>query len=82
MAIESRSYDINDLYKTLKRHDKDILKHFCDDDLSDIDYFFYGINSDIISNSLNILINYFSNNLDSAGVDLSCRTIIEAFVIL
>lgn len=70
------------LYKVLKKHDIEILKHFCEDSISDSDYFFYGINSDIISNSLNILTNYLSGNIQSAGVDNSCRSIIEAFVIL
>lgn len=70
------------LYKTLKKHDAEILKYFCDASVSDNDYFFYGINSDIISNSLNILTNYLSGNIESAGVDASCRTIIEAMVIL
>ena len=35
-----------------------ILKHFNDLSISDNDYFFYGINSDIISNTLNVLTNY------------------------
>lgn len=43
------------LYKTLKKHDIEILKHFNDESISDKDYFFYGINNDIISNTLNIL---------------------------
>lgn len=70
------------LYKSLKKHDVEILKHFCDSTISDNDYFFYGINSDIISNTLNVLTNYLSGNIESAGVDVSCRTIIEAMVIL
>ena len=80
--MKAKKYDLNDLYKVLKQHDIDILKHFCDPNLSDNDYFFYGINSDIISNSLNIVVNKLSGNIESAGVDLSCRSIIEAFVIL
>lgn len=70
------------LYKVLKKHDTEILKHFNDITISDNDYFFYGINSDIISNSLNIITNYLSGNIESCGVDASCRTIIEAMVIL
>lgn len=70
------------LYKSLKKHDVEILKHFNDSSISDNDYFFYGINSDIISNTLNVLTNYLSGNIESAGVDASCRTIIEAMVIL
>lgn len=70
------------LYKSLKKHDGEILKHFCDSTISDNDYFFFGINSDIISNALNILTNYLSGNIESTGVDISCRTIIEAMVIL
>lgn len=70
------------LYKVLKKHDIEILKHFCDDKLSDNDYFIYGINNDIISNALNIVTNYLSGNIESAGVDVSCRIIIEAMVIL
>ena len=70
------------LYKTLKKHDIEILKHFNDESISDKNYFFYGINNDIISNTLNVLINYLSGNIESAGVDISCRSIIEAFVIM
>lgn len=81
--IQKEKYDfLQYLYKTLKKHDVEILKHFCDSSISDNDYFFYGINSDILSNTLNILTNYLSGNIESAGVDTSCRTIIEAMVIL
>lgn len=81
--MEEEKYKfLNTLYKNIKIHDVEILKHFCDDKISIGDYFFYGINSDILSNTLNILINYLSGNIESAGVDNSCRTIIEAFVIL
>ena len=79
---EVEQYDINSLYKALKKHDVEILKHYNDEDVSDDDYFFYGINSDIISSCLSILINYLSGNIESAGVDSCCRTIIEAMVIL
>lgn len=72
----------NELYKTLKQQDVEILKHFNCDEVSDNDYFFYGISSDIISNSLHILINYLSGNIESAGVDTSCRTILEALTII
>ena len=51
MKKELKQYDINNLYKVLRRHDVEILNN---------DYFFYGINSDIVSNSLNILTNYLS----------------------
>lgn len=81
--IEQEKFEfLQNLYKTLRKHDEDILKHFCDENLSDNDYFFYGISSDIFSNAINVLTNYLSGNLESAGVDLSCRTIIEALVIL
>lgn len=81
--MEQNKYEfLQYLYKVLKKHDVEILKHFNDISISDNDYFFYGINSDIISNSLNILTNYLSGNVESAGVDASCRTIIEAMVIL
>ena len=79
---EVKQYDINALYKVLKKHDVEILKHYNDETVSDNDYFFYGINSDIISSCLSILTNYLSGNIESAGVDSSCRTIIEAMVIL
>lgn len=79
---EVNQYDINALYKVLKKHDVEILKHYNDETVLDNDYFFYGINSDIISNCLNILTNYLSGNIESAGVDSCCRIIIEAFVIL
>lgn len=75
-------FTIQDLYKTLRRHDKDILKHFNDDDLSDYDYLFYAINSDIMSNALSIVMNILINNEPTAGIDNNARSIIEGFVIL
>lgn len=60
MKKELKQYDINNLYKVLRRHDVEILKHYNCGEISDNDYFFYGINSDIVSNSLNILTNYLS----------------------
>lgn len=83
MILEKEKFEfLQYLYKSLKKHDVEILKHFNDSSISDNDYFFYGINSDIISNTLNVLTNYLSGNIESAGVDASCRTIIEAMVIL
>lgn len=82
MKKELKQYDINNLYKVLRKHDVEILKHYNHDEISDNDYFFYGINSDIVSNTLNILTNYLSGNIESAGVDLSARIILEAMVIL
>ena len=82
MDKEAKKYDLNDLYKTLKVRDLEILKNFNNTDISDNDYFFYGINSDIVSNALSVVINLLSCNKESAGVDASCRTIIEAMVIL
>ena len=74
--------DINDIYKILKIHDLEILKKYNHTEISDRDYFSYAINSDLISNSLNIIVNYLSDNLESAGVDNSCRAIIETLTIL
>ena len=82
MEKELKQYDINNLYKVLRKHDIEILKHYNCAEVSDNEYFFYGINSDIISNALNILTNYLSGNIESAGVDLSARVILEAMVIL
>lgn len=82
MNKELKQYDINNLYKVLRKHDIEILKHYNCAEVSDNEYFFYGINSDIISNALNILTNYLSGNIESAGVDLSARAILEAMVIL
>ena len=48
-------YDINTLYKVLKKHDVEILKYYNNDTVSDNDCFSYGINSDVISNCLNVL---------------------------
>ena len=73
---------LNYLYRALKKRDTEILKHFCDENISDNNYFSYGIQNDIISNALNIIINYLSDNILSIGVDNSCRTIIEAMTIL
>ena len=82
MEKELKQYDINNLYKVLRRYDVEVLKHYNCDEVSDNDYFYYGISSDVISNALNIITNYLSGNIESAGVDLSARTILEAMVIL
>lgn len=53
-------FTLDDLYITLRKHDKDILAHFNDDKLSDYDYLFYAIFSDIVSNALSIVANILS----------------------
>ena len=73
---------LDDLYRTLRVHDKEILKHFNDESVDDQTYLFYAINSDIVSNAISIIMAEEANNLDSVGVDNSCRTIIEAFLAL
>lgn len=75
-------FSIQDLYKTLRRHDKDILKHFDDDELSDYDYLFYALNSDIVSNALSIVINILIGNEQTVGIDNNARAILESFVVL
>lgn len=81
--MEKKQFEyLNYLYKVLKKRDTEILEHFCDENISDNDYFSYGIQNDIISNTLNVIISYLSGNISSTGVDNSCRTIIEAMTIL
>lgn len=79
---EKLLFTLNDLYKTLKHHDTDILKHFDDENLSDFDYLFYAINSDIMSNGLSIVINLLFNNETTSGIDNNARALIEGFTIL
>ena len=73
---------LNSLYKSLKRLDLDILAKFNHAEITDEDYFFYGIHNDVVSNALNILVNYLIGNIESVGVDNSCRMILEAMTIL
>lgn len=73
---------LNNFYKSLKRLDLDILAKFNCTEITDENYFFYGIHNDIVSNALNILVNYLIGNVESAGVDNSCRMILEAMTIL
>ena len=73
---------LNNWYKILRKNDIEILKHFCDEKISNEEYFNYGIYSDIISNLSNVITNYLIDNLESSGVDVSCRIILEAMVIL
>ena len=79
---EENKITFDNIYRSLRAHDKALLKHFNDKELSDQDYLFYAINSDIISNTLNVIMALETDNVDSVGVDNSCRTIIEAFVVL
>lgn len=81
--MEQENFEkLNYLYKSLKRLDFDILAKFNCAEITDEDYFFYGIHNDIVSNALNILVNYLIGNIESAGVDNSCRMILEAITIL
>lgn len=72
---------LNNLYKSLKQLDLDILGKFNCTEIADEDYFSYGIQNDVVSNALNILVNYLSGNIESVGVDNSCRMILEALTI-
>lgn len=75
-------FTFDDLYRTLRVHDEEILKHFNDESIDDQRYLFYAINSDIISNALSLVMAVETNNIDSIGVDNCCRTIIEAFLVM
>lgn len=69
------------LYQVLKRVDTKILEQFNNNDLSDDEYFNYGIANDIIANALNVVMNILTDNVESIGVDNSCRIILEALAI-
>lgn len=72
---------LDDIYKSIKKHDEQILNNF-NSNINDDDYFFNAINFDIFSNILSIIINIKMNNIESIGVDNNCRAILEAFLIL
>ena len=57
---EVKFIELNNLYKSLKTLDLDILAKFNRTEVSDEDYFLYGIQNDIVSNTLNIIINYLT----------------------
>lgn len=78
---ETKYVELNNFYKSLRQLDLDILAKFNCDEITDENYFYYGILNDITSNTLNILINYLVGNIESAGVDNSCRMILEALTI-
>lgn len=78
---ESKYIKLNNMYKSLKQIDLDILAKFNNPVMSDVDYFLYGIQNEIVSNTLNVLINYLTGNIESIGVDNSCRIILEALTI-
>ncbi len=80
--MENKKDIISLLYKAAKKHDADILKHFNDEELNDRNYFLYAINDDIMSNIINIILNLSLDNLESPGIDNSCRMIIEAITLL
>lgn len=70
------------LYKAAKKHDADIQKHFNDSNLTDEQYFLYGVSDDLMVNTITILINFEIKNMTSVGVDNSARAIIEALSLL
>ena len=79
---ETKFIKLNHLYGVLKQLDVDILKKFNHPEITDEDYFLYGIQNDVTANALNILVNYLTGNIESLGVDNSCRMILEALTIL
>ena len=79
---ENKELNLENLYETFKKYDVDILKKFNNPNLSDWDYLYYAVNSDIMSNALSIVINILDNNFASVGIDNNARAILEAFVIL
>ena len=70
------------LYKSLKKSYDDINKHYQDEKLDDKTYLFYGLCHDIMSHGLGVTMNLLFGNEDSPGIDLNCRSLIEAFTIL
>lgn len=70
------------LYKAAKKHHFDIQKQFDNKELSDEQYLILGFSDDIMSNVVNILLNYEVGSIESIGVDNSCRAIIEAISLL
>ena len=70
------------LYKAANHHHFEIQKHFDNQDLSDEQYFILGLSDDIMVNTVNILINLDIGNIESLGIDNSCRAIIEAISLL
>lgn len=79
---ENKELNLENLYETFKKYDVDILEKFNNPNLSDWDYLYYAVNSDIMSNALSIVINILDNNFASVGIDNNARAILEAFVIL
>lgn len=79
---EKKFEQLNSLYKSLKVLDEDILSKFNCAEINDEEYFSYAIHNDLVSNALNVLVNYLSGNIESVGVANSCRMILEALTIL
>lgn len=73
---------IDILYKSLKIQYNKALKNLDSDKLNDKEFLYAALNFDVVSNALSIVLNYYFDNLDSRGVDINCRIIIEALSLL
>ena len=73
---------LDDLYGHLKVIDTGIIRRFKKPDISDYEYIFCGLLSDLVSNAQSLLINKISANINSIGVDNNCKKIIETICIL
>ncbi len=73
---------LDELYQLLRRYRDYILSKFDDLDMSDDEYFKYGISYDIVNNALNIVMCGLSRDPVSIGIDNNARAILEAFMIL
>lgn len=73
---------LDDLYGHLKNTDVSLQRKLSNKDISDKDYFFCSLLDNLVSNTQSLIINKVSSNLDSIGVDINCKNIIETICVL
>ena len=73
---------LDDLYGHLKNTDSSLLRRLNNPNITDQDYLFCGLLYNLISSTQSIIINKVSANIDSFGVDINCKNIIETICLL
>ena len=78
----NNNISLDDLYGYLRDIDLSIIKKLAKKEIDDYSYIMCGVLSDLISNAKSLLINKLSANIDSIGVDVNCKNIIECICVL
>ncbi len=80
--MPSNRLNLNKIYRALLHLDKKLLVDCWNNDLDDKTFFLHGLQEDIVSNALGLIVPYHAGDSDLAGPASNCRSILEAFAFM